>query len=50
VERKFAVLQDRGIKELRLAHIKNYETAQEYLSTVVVPELNKKFREQPKIQ
>lgn len=43
VERKFWVLQDRWIKMFRLANIKDYKNAQDYLDAVVVPELNKKF-------
>lgn len=44
VERKFKVLQDRWIKMLRLSGIKDYESAQNYLNNIIVPQLNEKFK------
>lgn len=43
VERMFKTMQDRGIKELRLAGIKDYEKAIEYLREKIIPEFNRKF-------
>lgn len=50
VERRFRVLQDRWIKELRLAWIENYSDAEKYMNDVIIPELNKKFSIQPEVQ
>lgn len=44
VENKFKLLQDRWIKYLRLAGVKDYDEAQKYLTKVIVPKLNEKFR------
>lgn len=43
VERKFALFQDRGIKELRLLWMKDYVQAEKQLQEVIIPELNRKF-------
>lgn len=37
------MMQDRGVKELRLAGIKDYVVAETYMNKVIIPELNKKF-------
>lgn len=50
VERRFRVLQDRWIKELALAWIKNYADAEKYMNDVLIPELNKKFSIKPEVQ
>jgi hypothetical protein len=42
------MLQDRGIQELRLAGIKNYEDAQKFFDSWIA-EVNKKFRVEPKV-
>ena len=43
VENKFKLLQDRAIKEFRLAEIKDYTTAEDYLINTIIPHLNNKF-------
>jgi transposase-like protein len=43
VERLFGTLQDRLVKELRLANIKNIEDANRFLSEDYLPEHNKRF-------
>lgn len=43
VERKFGLLQDRAIKEMRLAWIKTYEDAEVFINEYLAPQLNKKF-------
>lgn len=43
VERLFATLQDRLIKELRLAGISDIETANRFLKEVFIPAFNRKF-------
>lgn len=47
VERRFRVLQDRWIKELRLVWIKNYADAEKHMNEVIIPALNKKFSIDP---
>ncbi len=47
VERKFRVFQDRWIKELRLAWIKDYIEAEQYLNNILIPQRNAKFSVQP---
>jgi hypothetical protein len=42
------MLQDRGIQELKLAEIKNYGKAQEFLDEWI-PKVNAKFRVEPKV-
>lgn len=44
VERMNGVLQDRLVKEMRLAGIKDLEVANEYLEKVYLPEHNRRFR------
>lgn len=41
-------MQDRGIKEMRLAGIKTYEEATTYMNEVLIPKLNEKFGKQAK--
>ncbi len=43
IERLFQTLQDRLVKELRLADISDVEKANEFLEKVFVPEFNRKF-------
>lgn len=43
IERLFQTLQDRLVKELRLAGISDVETANKFLEEVFVPEFNRKF-------
>ncbi len=47
VERRFRVLQDRWIKELRLAWIKDYDQAEIYMNETIIPLLNKQFSIDP---
>lgn len=47
VERLFQTLQDRLVKELRLAKISTPENAQEFLDTVFIPAFNRKFSVTP---
>lgn len=47
VERRFGMLQDRGIKELRLAGITEYREAEQYLQQVLIPRWNKQFSVKP---
>ena len=49
VERMFETLQDRLVKELRLANISNIEKANEFLKTYI-PQYNKKFAVVPQKQ
>jgi len=50
VERRFRLLQDRWVKELRLAWIKDYETAEKYMNEVIIPDLNKRYSIEPKVK
>lgn len=43
VERSFGTLQNRLVKEMRLANINTIEDANEYLLNVFIPKYNKKF-------
>lgn len=43
IERLFGFFQDRLIKEMRLAGIKNYDQANEFLNTKFLPWYNKKY-------
>jgi len=47
VERLFLTLQDRLIKELRLAHIDNPENANIFLEQVFIPQFNHRFSVNP---
>lgn len=47
VERLFGTLQDRLIKELRLANISNTKKANEFCKKVFIPKFNTKFAIQP---
>jgi hypothetical protein len=49
VERRFRLLQDRWIKELRLAGIKDYGEAEKYMNEVIIPKLNNKFSVEAKV-
>jgi len=48
IERGFGTMQDRGIKEMRLAGVKTYEEATAYMNEVLIPKLNEKFSKQAK--
>lgn len=48
VENKFKMLQDRGIQELKMMGIRDYEKAQEFLDEWI-PKVNAKFRVEPKV-
>jgi transposase len=48
VERLFRTLQDRLIKELRLANISTIEQANEFLQKTFLPEFNARFMVEPK--
>lgn len=50
VERLFGTLQDRLIKEMRLAGIKNYEEANKFLIEEFLPYYNKKFARRESIE
>jgi hypothetical protein len=43
VENKFRTFQDRGIKMMRLAKLRDYKEAEQYLQEELVPSFNKKF-------
>jgi len=43
VERSFGTLQNRLVKEMRLANINTIEEANEFLLNVFIPNYNKKF-------
>lgn len=43
VERLFQTLQDRLVKELRLAHISTLEDANRFIQNVFIPDFNKRF-------
>lgn len=47
IENSFKTHQDRLVKELRLAEIKNYEKAQEFVNNHYILKHNKKFSKQP---
>lgn len=49
VERLFGTLQDRLIKELRLAKISTMDQANEFLEKVFIPKFNQKFSVKPRI-
>lgn len=48
VENRFKTLQDRLIKELRLAHISNREAANTFLESTFVPDFNQRFSHAPR--
>lgn len=48
VERANAIFQDRLVKELRLENIKTIDGANEYLETIFLPKMNKKFTVLPR--
>ncbi len=50
VERRFRLLQDRWIKELRLAWIKDYVEAEKYMNDIIIPQLNTKFSVEAKVR
>lgn len=47
VERNHGVYQDRFVKELRLANISEIKTANEYLETTYLEQVNRKFAKPP---
>lgn len=47
VERLFGTLQDRLVKELRLANVSNIKEANEFLNTIFIPKFNNQFARLP---
>lgn len=50
VERRNAVFQDRLVKEMRLAGIKDLQAGNEFLRRKFLPKLNKKFQVKPRLE
>lgn len=48
IERLFGTLQDRLVKELRLANISSIEAANEFLAAVFIPKFNQRFGVAPR--